>query len=193
MSNDHDDNVEVSAPDELTSLKARADQLGIRFHPSISLEKLREKVTAALTSDGPADDGADDSPVVAAPVKETEGQMRQRIRDQAGALVRVNITCMNPAKREWDGEIFTTGNSIVGTYKKMVPFNTTDGWHVPQIILDMIKERQCQIFVEVRDGKGNKVRKGKLIKEFAIDVLPQLTKSELDELARRQAMSHAID
>jgi hypothetical protein len=32
-----------------------------------------------------------------------------------------------------------------------------------------------------------------MIKEFAIEVLPQLTQEELDELARRQAMAKSID
>ena len=37
----------IEAPDELTALKGRADLLGIKYHPSISLEKLRDKVNAA--------------------------------------------------------------------------------------------------------------------------------------------------
>ena len=49
------------------------------------------------------------------------------------------------------------------------------------------------MFYTATDARGNKVRKGKLIKEFAIEVLPPLTKEELEELARRQAMAKAID
>jgi hypothetical protein len=45
----------------------------------------------------------------------------------------------------------------------------------------------------VPDSRGNKVRKGKLIKEFAIEELPPLTKEELAELAQRQAMSKSVD
>ena len=77
--------------------------------------------------------------------------------------------------------------------KKFVPFNADDGWHVPYVIYQQLKERQCQIFQTATDARGNKVRKGKLIKEFAIEVLPPLTKEELEELARRQAMAKAID
>ena len=32
---------EVQTPDELTVLKDRADRLGLKYHPSISAEKLR--------------------------------------------------------------------------------------------------------------------------------------------------------
>jgi len=37
------------------------------------------------------------------------------------------------------------------------------------------------------------VRQGKLIKEFAIEVLDALTPGELHELAQRQAMAKSID
>jgi hypothetical protein len=41
-------NTDLPIPDELTSLKARADLMGITYHPSIGVDKLREKVQAAL-------------------------------------------------------------------------------------------------------------------------------------------------
>jgi hypothetical protein len=44
----------------------------------------------------------------------------------------------------------------------------------------------------IRDS-GNTSRTGKLIKEFAIEVMPQLTSEELHDLAQRQAMSNSID
>lgn len=99
---------------------------------------------------------------------------------------------MNPAKNEWEGEIFTAGNSVVGSYSKFVPFNTDEGWHVPRIILNQIQQRQCQIFQTVKDSRGNSTRKGKLIKEFAVEILDPLTPEELAELARRQAATRAV-
>lgn len=51
----------------------------------------------------------------------------------------------------------------------------------------------CQIFVTDKSKNGVTVRKGKLIKEFAIEYLEPLTQQELDELARRQAMAGSID
>jgi hypothetical protein len=176
-------------PDELTTLKSRADLLGITYHPSIGLEKLREKVTAAL-----ADKPAELEPVEAAdPAEETESQTRTRLRQEANKLMRIRVACMNPDKKEWDGELFTTGNSVVGTFTKFVPFNNEEGWHVPQIIYKQLAQKQCQIFVSDRDARGNTIRKSKLIKEFSIEILPDLTQDELQELARRQALSRAID
>ena len=187
-------NETMEVQDELAALKARADLLGISYHPTIGLEKLRAKVNAAITSEGEPDSAPEaDAPVQEAP-KETEAAKRLRLRNEAAKLVRIRLTCMNPNKKEWDGEIITAGNAAVGTFKKFVPFHSADdGWHVPNIIYKQLAQRECQIFVTTTDGAGNKIRKGKLIKEFAIEVLPDLTEEELAELARRQAMAKAID
>ena len=188
--NEENQDAEVIVQDELDALKARANLLGVKFHPSISLEKLREKVNAAVTSEGEVEEVTNTSSETKV---ETIGEKRKRLKAEALKLVRIRLTCLNPAKKEWDGEIITVGNSLIGSVKKFVPFNADDGWHVPHVIYQQLKERQCQVFYTATDARGNKVRKGKLIKEFAIEVLPPLTKEELDELARRQAMAKAID
>lgn len=181
--------------DELASLKARADLMGVTYHPSIGLEKLREKVTAAL-SGTPGDEDKDPESTVEAAVVAVEESLharRNRKRREANELIRVRVTCMNPAKKEWEGEMFTGGNSVVGSFTKFVPFNVADGWHIPRIIYNIMKERQCQIFKTVKDARGNNVRKGMLIKEFGIELLDNLTPNELKELAQRQAMANSID
>lgn len=177
----------IKAPSELDSLKARADMLGLSYHPSIGVEKLREKVANAMSSVEPV------APMPVSTAAESEDEIRRRQKLEASELVRIRVSCMNPNKKEWEGEIFTVGNSLVGTFKKYVPFNAEEGWHVPRIIYNQLVERQCQIFVAARDERGNTTRKGKIIKEFAVEVLPPLTRQELDELARRQAMAKAID
>lgn len=186
--------VDTPAVDELATLKARADQMGISYHPSIGLEKLREKINAAMNDTPPVTDPAPEpEPEVAAEVVETEAERRLRKRREANELVRIRVSCMNPAKAEWEGEIFTAGNSVVGSFSKFVPFNTEEGWHVPRIILNQIQQRQCQIFTTVRDSRGNATRKGKLIKEFAVEILDPLTAEELQELARRQAAQRSVE
>lgn len=185
-----DDDLPVQ--DELTTLKARADMLGISYHPSIGVEKLRTKIEEAL-AEKPEDQDEAVVAETAATEAETKDSLRMRKRREAAELVRIRVTCMNPAKKDWEGEIISAGNSLVGTFSKYVPFNAEEGWHVPRIIYNQLVQRQCQIFETKRDARGNAFRKGKLIKEFAIEVLPQLTKAELQELARRQAMSKAID
>lgn len=186
MSNDFEDVIE--APSELESLKARADMMGISYHPSIGVDKLRDKVNAAVTSTGEVEEEAPQ-----AAKGESEDDVRRRLKMQASELVRIRVSCMNPNKKEWDGEIFTVGNSLVGTFKKYVPFNAEDGWHVPRIIYNQLVERQCQIFYSDRDERGNSIRKSRMIKEFAVEVMTPLTPEELQELARRQAMAKSID
>ena len=174
--------------DELSTLKARADLMGIPYHPSIGLDKLREKLNASL-SDKPKEPGKSESIAAATPAAETEAQMLQRMRDEQLALIRIRLTCMNPNKAEWQGELFTVGNSLVGPLTKFVPFSADDGWHVPRILYEFLLDRQCQVFVTGKTKNGVSIRQGKLIKEFAIEVLPPLTKTELHELAQRQAMA----
>ena len=166
--------------DELATLKARADMLGITYHPSIGVEKLKEKISAVTSNQ----------------LREPEtvvGDVKNDPKADALRLIRIRLQCMNPAKKEWEGEIISVGNSVVGTVKKYIPFNADEGWHVPKMLFDYLNEKQCQVFVTVKDSRGNNIRKGKLIKEFAIDVLPPLTPAELQEMARRQALGRNVD
>ena len=196
MSNDND-----IVQDELASLKARADLMGVTYHPSIGLEKLREKINATieqtadvLNADKAVEQAQDAADAIATtPVAaETQLQYHARKKREANELVRVRVTCMNPAKAEWEGEIFTAGNSLIGSLTKYVPFNNEEGWHIPRIIYNMMRDRMCQIFVNAKDSRGNTTRQGKLIKEFGIEVLPDLSTEELQDLAQRQALSNAI-
>lgn len=171
----------IELEQELEMLKTRASLLGIKYHPNISVDKLREKIDAL--------DATQDVGIKAS----SEEDKRAALIREANKLVRVRITCMNPAKKEWEGEIITVSNSVIGTIRKYIPFNADDGWHVPQAILNMLNERMCQVFNSVPDSKGNMVRKGKLVKEFSIEVLPDLTSSELHDLAQRQSMSKAVE
>lgn len=189
MSEDLDNDLPVQ--DELATLKTRAELLGVKYHPSISAEKLREKIAAAMANK--PEEEEEEPAVVEAPKVETATAKRLRLRQEAMALVRIRVTCMNPAKKEWEGELFTAGNSAVGSVTKYVPFNADEGWHVPRIIYNQIVDRMCQTFVNAKTQNGVTIRKGKLIREFAVEVLPPLTKDELHELAQRQAMSKSID
>lgn len=176
------------AATELENLKSRAEKLGVKFHPSISAEKLREKIKAAQ-AEGEGEAGEDAPKVAADATEESLAAKKLRLKRDALKLVRVRITCMDPAKKEWEGEIITVSNNAVGTVKRYVPFNAEDGWHVEHILLEQLRERKCQIFVTEKDSRGNKVRKGKLIRAFAIEVLDPLTEEELADLAQRQAMA----
>ncbi len=180
----------VAAEKELENLKVKAATLGITHHPNIGAVKLREKINEAMKEPIPEEP---QRPVAAAVAKETKQQKMARKRLEAGKLIRIRVTCRNPAKSEWSGEIFTAGNSTVGSFKKYVPFDNDAGWHVPQIIYNMMQERKCQIFVNKSGKDKGKGKEGKMIKEFAIEVMDPLTGEELKELATQQAIAQTID
>ena len=129
------------------------------------------------------------------PVKkvETAAAKKIRMRNEAIKLVRVRLTCMNPAKKNWPGEIFSVSNKILGTIKKYIPYDTTeDGYHVPHVIYEHLKDRQYQTFIRRKLANGQTAVTGKLVKEFSIEILPSLTQKELDKLATQQAMANSV-
>lgn len=165
--------------DELTLLKERADLMGIKYHPSIGLDKLKEKVNEVLIPK------EKETPV------ETDAQKKMRKIHEANRLVRVRVTCMDPNRKGWKGDFFTVMSPVLGTIKKFVPFNTI--WHVPVVLLKQIKRKKRQEFYEVASKFGLKVKRARMVPMYAVEELPGLTKDELEELARQQAMNRSID
>lgn len=175
--------------DELTVLKKRATVLGISFGPNTGLDTLRKKVNDHLSASEP--EPKQITPAVSE--KQKQAQARVAARKEATKLVRVNVTCMNPNKKHLEGDFFSVSNSVIGTITKYIKFDTEDGFHVPNAILTVLREKQFQTFTEKKLPNGQKTTVGKLVKEYAIDVLDPLTAEELQELARRQAMAGSID
>jgi len=185
--------------DELTLLKQRADMMGITYHPAIGVAKLKEKVAAAL-NDTKSSEGSDEDEVskTASPTPELSAADKQRmlhtrLRNEANRLVRVRVTCMNPNKKNWHGEIKSVSNDIIGTVKKFIPFGLEEGYHIPAVLLDLLKSCQYQHFTHIKKPNGQKVAVSKLLPEFAIEVLDPLTPAELDDLKKRQALNHSIE
>lgn len=181
--------------EEIESLHKKLDLMGVKYHHKAGAEKLRalvastiEEATAPVKQEVP-----DYMPEDSIGLVETKGARAVRLRREASALVRVIVSCMNPEKREWDGEMFSVGNSVVGQYKKYVPFNNESGYHVPQIILNHMLEKECQIWVNKKNARGEKVKVGRLIKELNVQIMSPLSIDELRELGMQQSRSHSID
>lgn len=186
-----DDGAVLFTQDERATLERQADLIGVAFHPNISTDKLRERVAAKLNETASdVSTGQTQEPTVGAAKTESENERRIRLRKEASKLVRVQITCMDPMKKEYQGEIITAGNAVVGSFRKFVLFN--EPYHIPNIILKQLQEKQCQIFTTVKGERGQRVRKGKMIKAYAIQVLPALTQEELNELAADQRARGAV-
>lgn len=168
---------------ELETLKARADMLGITYHPSISVDKLRERVNSVLQ--GQADQAV-------RPKSESEADYMTRKQNEAKALVRCRIHCNDPAKKEWPGEIITVSNAFV-SIKKYIPYNQDEPYHVPRIILNTLREKRVQVFTTKKGKMGIPIRESKSIAAYSIEELPPLTEEELASLAQAQQARRATD
>lgn len=175
---DSNDTETFEHKDELTLLKERADLMGIKYHPSIGLDKLKEKVNDSLQPKRVA-------------VEKTDTQKKMEQIQSANRLIRIRITCMDPNRKGWKGDFFTVMNSTFGTIKKYVPYNKE--WHVPAVILKQIKRKKRQEFYEVPTKNGMKVKRARMVPMYAVEELPPLSSEEIKELARKQALNHSID
>ena len=171
MENSMTDEVEVVV-DESTEIKNRLDMMGIKYHHNANLRTLKQLLEDAV-----------------APTKVAAPASRDDIASEALKLIRCQITCMNPNKRDWTGENITTGNSIIGTVRKFVPYNceAAESYHLPKIIVDVLRGRQ---FLQIRGIKSNSgaTQNSYYVPEFQIAELPPLTKAELDALAQEQML-----
>lgn len=187
------DEQDAQMPSEIELLRERAKTLNLSHHPSMGLEKLKALVKAAMDPE-PEPQAPVAAPVVDAPVQstkpkvqpETSPQRRARLHKESNRLVRCVVSCMNPRKTEQEFQMFSVSNSVIGTVTKVVPFDVEEGFHIPQIILDTIMEAKCQVFHTVKGPRGNKVRRGKQVKEFSVRILKPLTPAEMKQLALDQ-------
>lgn len=165
--------VNIQDTEERSALLVRAKMLGLEFPPNIYTTRLRELVNGAI--------GAKPEPtaISSEPAKLTA-------RQEALKLIRVNVVCMNPNKVNLQGEIITAGNAVCPTQRKFVPFNTPEGFHIPNIIYNVMREKQFQMSITKQGAKGD-YKEMKMMPEYSIQVLPPLTEQELEALRVAQA------
>lgn len=166
--------IELVEDSELDVLKKRADKLGITYHTNIGVDKLREKVNSFL-----AEDVVEEVPL-------TQKQQRVALKKEQEKLVRVRITCMDPSSKALQGEYITVSNKLVGTLKRFIPFAVE--WHVPQIMLNVLRQKQHSVFFVEKVGK-KEITRYRLVNTYAIELLEPLTHKELVDLAKKQAMA----
>lgn len=119
---------------------------------------------------------------------ETEGQKKNRLRREAMALVRVRVSCMDPAKKKLKGELLCVSNRNFGTIQRFIPFNRE--WHIEKVLYDLLVEKEYMVFDREKTGRaGIEVVDPRNVPAFNIQVLPPLTSGELKDLAQRQAMA----
>ena len=182
---------------EREALKARCQLLGIQTQGNQSNETLRALIRAKQDEMDAAARQANPAAFDEA-VETSEGRtpsLREYLKTEALKLVRVRISCMNPQRAKMGSVIITTGNEYTGTVRKVVFFGekTENGYHIPQIILNVLQRRKFQQVVEERNHKGHLVPRARWMKEFNIEILPPLTQKELNALKDRQLATNSID
>lgn len=175
---------ETTRDEELNLLKERADLMGIKYSKAIGVDALRAKINEKL-----------EASEIQKEEKQTKAELRKQARKEQLKLVRIRLSVMNPNKQAWRGEVFTFANSVLGTVKKFIPFGSefyTNGYHVPYCIYTLLKNK-TYLSIQTKTVKGQILVTKKILPEFSIEVLPQLTAEELQELAKEQAAGNRID
>lgn len=197
MSEQNQETTAVDVKQEREALKARCQLLGIQTQGNQSNETLRALIRAKQDEMDAAARQANPAAFDEA-VETSEGRtpsLREYLKTEALKLVRVRISCMNPQLAKMGSVIITTGNEYTGTVRKVVFFGekTENGYHIPQIILNVLQRRKFQQVVEERNHKGHLVPRARWMKEFNIEILPALTQKELNALKDRQLATNSID
>ena len=163
--------------DEIQEIKSRLDQMGIKYHHNAKVDTLRALLTKSLKGDEVVEESGELS----------MAQVRAKLMADANRLIRCRITCMNPHKRDWTGEVFTAGNSFTGTIKKFVPYNCehAESYHIPKILLDVMRERKYLQTRQIK-SKSGAIQESYFVPEFQIVELDPLTEEELAQLASDQ-------
>lgn len=180
---------------ELDMLKQRARMMGITFSNNIGVDALKARIQEKLDGDAKeqeqaAEQQAEEAEEVAAK-PETKMQIRARLKKEQMKLVRIRVTCLDPKKKNLPGEIFTIANSYLGTVRKFVPFGeqTDNGYHVPYCIYNMMKDRKFLQIKTRKSKRGTNEVQANWVREFALEVLPQLDEKGLADLKAQQAAS----
>lgn len=185
--------------DNSQQLRDKATELGIKFNPSIGDAKLTAKIVEKCK-----EDGIDISTVLPDYSPEEQDDLAKQVKGltfasaaeknkkttpkalkekEATKLVRVIISCNDPNKQAFTGDIFSVGNGEFQEQKKMVPFNVPT--HITQMMLNMLREKMVQTHYKVKEN-GRTVQRTRLSPMFSIQELPPLTNKELEAIKQKQ-------
>lgn len=184
------DNKEINSADERKGLYQLCKDLGISVSPNAGIEVLTQKISeyyAQITSENSVLKtklNKNTKPKIS-----SENIFYDKNIDQGKRLVRCIVTCNNPDKRDATGEIHTAGNAK-NLESRYIAYRIA--WHVPQIILNSLKEKKYTLAKQEIDPKTNKVIvKTDSFPEYSIEVLDPLTEEEFNAIKQRQLAQQA--
>lgn len=166
---------DTNQKEDLATYKAQADLLGIEYPNNITLAKLKAKITEHLGKES---------------VDEANEQYNNLYAENM-KLVKVIVTPVDSAKRDYAGEIFAVGNDVLGTVKRFVPFNQE--WFIENILYKHIESKEFQFIKTVKDkSTGNEFLESKIIPAYNVTLLPMPTQEELAEMKRIQEAREGV-
>jgi len=203
--------------EELRILKSTATKAGIKFAANAGLQTMRDLVRKELAPSSNShivteagdisaeqeqlnkmkDKNSMEARALRARIRmpvlpefQSKIKRTQTAREACGKLVRIIAHNNSPLMKEWQGEILTASNDL-GTWRKYVQFDVE--WHVPTIILNLMREKKYSHFYSKKNSEGQTIRKVRMLPTYNIELLEPLTKEELKDLAKLQATTLADD
>ena len=160
-------------------LQSALELMGVKVHHNANLKTLQQ-----------AFDEAKATPLEGIPVDSLKTDHKAHL-----IMKRYKISCMNPVKRDWTGEIFTAGNDRVGTVRKFVPYNciAAEAWHIPAIIVEGILAQKYLEITMKKDRNGHDYVSKAWKPSFVLSELPELSVDEMQRLAHHQRLVSAAD
>lgn len=189
---------EQESTETLKDLKAQADLMGIKYPVNANVKKMVELIDEhkkSLEEENTETTSTSSTSVSQTPRTNKIGS----VLDEAMKLIRVRVTVNNPSKQSREGEIISAGNAVIGFVSKFVPYQPAfyeNGYHIPKIILDAMKEMKHTRYPKKKDrfnATMDDYDKARLVSDFTIEELPPLTGQELKELAEYQQANRTVE
>ena len=184
--------------EEKRILRAKLSKLGIASSPNSSLELLRAKLAEAEGNTEPstlAQEEVTETKPTETKAVESKADITNRVKKEATKLIRVRIKNLNPYKQDLHGEIFTVANEVIGKVSKYVPYDDAgDSYHIPNCIYKMLLSKKYLQVKTITDpvSKTRRITQS-WVPEFSIEILPQLTTEQLEELAFKQEAARKFE
>lgn len=175
---------------EKKELMDKLRELNIKFSPNSGIDTLRAKYESAFSgSSSETNTSSSGSEEESKSLKkEKKLNAYQKAVKENMKLIRCSIRNNNPQKEGMHGEIITFANPIIGKVSKYVPWDEAgNSYHIPVCIYKILKRRKyLSVTSRVDRNTGRMIVERVFKPEFTIEVLPPLTKEELEELKKQQ-------
>jgi hypothetical protein len=188
MTNPETPTPSIDDPGYRTELLERAALLGISVHPMAKNETIAAKIAAKLRDE--PDPEASAPTAAAEPVAPLVAALEKPNSEihPAKRLRRVIITCNDPQKADQTGDIISVSNGEVGNLRFYFHFNKP--WHVPEIILNTLRESKLFLHSSRKDGREVVTRE---VPRYNIQELEPLDEKQRERIAAKQAAALATE